>query len=152
MDGVEHHLRNGKNNIHYHLDFVLDFCRMEKREMNHDYAHCLDYTKDCPKECFRAELQRDIAENRSEFVGVPMTYAHLRGKEECELVNDTDVTDRNVGKWNGAYVKCEKNILVQQSVRAFELPCDGCKFVGTYDTDFPCSRCIRREKDYYEQE
>lgn len=30
--------------------------------------------------------------------------------------------------------------------------CDGCRHVGTYDTDFPCSGCIRREKDYYEQE
>lgn len=30
--------------------------------------------------------------------------------------------------------------------------CDGCRNVGTYDTDFPCSVCIRREKDYYEQE
>lgn len=29
------------------------------------------------------------------------------------------------------------------------LTCDGCKHVDTYDTDFPCSRCIRREKDYY---
>lgn len=67
--------------------------------MNHDYAHCLDYTKDCPKECFRAELQRDIEENRSEFIGVPLTYAHLGGTEECELANDTDVPDRKVGKW-----------------------------------------------------
>lgn len=32
------------------------------------------------------------------------------------------------------------------------LTCDGCRFVGTYDTEFPCSRCIRREKDYYDQE
>ena len=32
------------------------------------------------------------------------------------------------------------------------LICDGCRYVGTYDTDFPCSRCIRREKDYYAQE
>lgn len=30
--------------------------------------------------------------------------------------------------------------------------CDGCRHVGTYDTDFPCSACIRREKDYYAQE
>lgn len=67
--------------------------------MNHDYAHCLDYTKDCPKECFRAELQRDIEENRSEFIGVPLTHAHLRGKEECEFVKDTDVPDKKVGKW-----------------------------------------------------
>lgn len=27
--------------------------------------------------------------------------------------------------------------------------CDGCRYVGTYDTNFPCSRCLRREKDYY---
>ena len=32
------------------------------------------------------------------------------------------------------------------------LTCDGCRHVGTYDTDFPCNGCIRREKDYYEQE
>lgn len=32
------------------------------------------------------------------------------------------------------------------------LTCDGCRHVGTYDTDFPCSMCIRREKDYYAPE
>ena len=32
------------------------------------------------------------------------------------------------------------------------ITCDGCKFVGTYDTDFPCRNCIRREKDYYAQD
>ena len=32
------------------------------------------------------------------------------------------------------------------------ITCDGCRFVGTYDTDFPCCSCIRREKDYYEPE
>ena len=32
------------------------------------------------------------------------------------------------------------------------ITCDGCKFVGTYDTDFPRRNCIRREKDYYAQE
>lgn len=30
------------------------------------------------------------------------------------------------------------------------LSCDGCKHNDTYDTDFPCPICIRREKDYYE--
>ena len=28
--------------------------------MNHDYVHCLDYTEDCPEECFRAMLVRDL--------------------------------------------------------------------------------------------
>ena len=32
------------------------------------------------------------------------------------------------------------------------ITCDGCRFVGTYDTDLPCCYCIRREKDYYEKE
>lgn len=32
------------------------------------------------------------------------------------------------------------------------ITCDGCRFVGTYDTDFPCCGCVRREKDYYEPE
>ncbi len=60
--------------------------------MNHDYAHCLDYTENCPMDCFRAELKRDIEENRSEFIGVPLTYAHLAGTDECKLVKDKDVT------------------------------------------------------------
>lgn len=32
------------------------------------------------------------------------------------------------------------------------ITCDGCRFVGTYDTDFPCCSCVRREKDYYAPE
>ena len=27
--------------------------------------------------------------------------------------------------------------------------CNGCKFVGTYDTEFPCATCSRKTKDYY---
>ena len=30
--------------------------------------------------------------------------------------------------------------------------CNGCKFVGCYDTDFPCANCVRKDKDYYEPE
>lgn len=32
------------------------------------------------------------------------------------------------------------------------ITCDGCRFVGTYDTDFPCRNCLRKERDYYEPE
>lgn len=68
--------------------------------MNHDYAHCLDYTKDCPKDCFRAELQRDIEENRSEFIGVPLTYARLGGTIECKFAKDKNVTNKVwMGEW-----------------------------------------------------
>jgi len=27
--------------------------------------------------------------------------------------------------------------------------CTGCKFVGTYETEFPCAVCERKTKDYY---
>lgn len=29
--------------------------------MNHDYAHCMDFKDECPQECFRAQLVRDIS-------------------------------------------------------------------------------------------
>lgn len=41
---------------------------------------------------------------------------------------------------------------IVEALQPLVLTCDGCRHVGTYDTDFPCSVCIRREKDYYEQE
>ena len=28
--------------------------------MNHDYAHCSDYRKDCPKDCFRAQITKEL--------------------------------------------------------------------------------------------
>lgn len=30
-----------------------------------------------------------------------------------------------------------------------DLSCDGCKFCGQFEYQFPCKVCIRREKDYY---
>ena len=48
--------------------------------MNHDYAHCADYEKTCPKDCFRAELVRDLS--RRPFL-YPVTWARFYGTEEC---------------------------------------------------------------------
>ena len=31
----------------------------------------------------------------------------------------------------------------------WDTDCNGCKFVGTYDTEFPCANCSRKTKDYY---
>lgn len=66
--------------------------------MNHDYAHCLDYTPNCPKECFRAQLQRDLEERRSEFIGVPLTCSHLSGTVECKLANSHNKV------WKGEWI------------------------------------------------
>lgn len=35
---------------------------------------------------------------------------------------------------------------------ALRMDCNGCKFVGWYDTEFPCVNCIRKNKDYYTSE
>lgn len=48
--------------------------------MNHDYAHCMDYTDDCPKECFRAELVREALGKHWAMID----FAHFRGTEECK--------------------------------------------------------------------
>lgn len=51
--------------------------------MNHDYAHCADFTEDCPKECFRAQLTRDL-KRRINLGGLPLTWMHFKGTEECK--------------------------------------------------------------------
>lgn len=54
--------------------------------MDHDYAHCLDYRDDCPKECFRGELVRDLMTNPN----APRinTWSHLRETDICIRESD----------------------------------------------------------------
>lgn len=33
---------------------------------------------------------------------------------------------------------------------ALRSDCNGCRFVGAYDTEFPCANCVRKNKDYYD--
>lgn len=47
--------------------------------MNHDYAHCLDCKDDCPEECFRAQLVRDLKN-----YPYPVSWMHLEDTEECQ--------------------------------------------------------------------
>ena len=42
-----------------------------------------------------------------------------------------------------------KYLEVSEPVQPHQVDCTGCKFVGTYDTDFPCANCLRKTKDYY---
>lgn len=61
--------------------------------MNHDYTHCIDYNPDCPNECFRARLERDL--NNILFLKYYLkdktlsyiSYAHLSNTDECPLNN-----------------------------------------------------------------
>lgn len=54
--------------------------------MNHDYAHCAGFRKDCPKKCFRAQLVRDLEQwdkELSEGKYHIVSWMHLEGTEEC---------------------------------------------------------------------
>lgn len=66
--------------------------------MNHDYVHCLDYSEDCPEECFRAALNRDLQKiNPVKLISVHLAWSFLKGTDEClitreEVPNDTNET------------------------------------------------------------
>lgn len=51
--------------------------------------------------------------------------------------------------WTGGIVDAIDAIKRLPSAQ-YVLTCDGCRHVGTYDTDFPCNVCVRMRKDYYE--
>ena len=73
----------------------------------------------------------------------------------CDLISRQAAIDAvNKREWltQGAKEILAEVIEQLPSAQPLVLTCDGCRHVGTYDTDFPCSGCIRREKDYYEQE
>ena len=48
--------------------------------MNHDYAHCADYTDKCPERCFRGALVRDL---KRRPYPLPVSWMHLEGTNEC---------------------------------------------------------------------
>lgn len=81
----------------------------------------------------------------------------LRNEQTC--VKAADACDRDCGSC--PLVKPTEDILeaYETAIRMLESPsaqyvltCNGCRHIGTYDTDFPCNGCVRREKDYYEPE
>lgn len=75
----------------------------------------------------------------------------------------------DISEWYlDAYKKIEKQVIPEHTKRSedadtsqtdAEIPknslrsdCTGCRFVGTYDTEFPCANCVRKNKDYYSAE
>ena len=52
--------------------------------MNHDYAHCLDFSKDCPKDCFRAKLTKDLKENAYKYAWKEWDWMSFKGTKECK--------------------------------------------------------------------
>ena len=91
--------------------------------MNHDCAHCLDYTENCPGICFRAELVRDLQKRITEFVGVPITWSNFKGTEECMLRKETKMDEREFMEWfidavvtSDLYWDCERNEIIDEAI------------------------------------
>lgn len=52
--------------------------------MNHDYAHCLDQTDNCPKNCFRRQLNEELKRNPKIVPMGLVSWMHFRGTGMCE--------------------------------------------------------------------
>ena len=48
--------------------------------MNHDYAHCLDYNVECPEECFRGQLVKDL---KSSNQCMTVSWMSFEVTDEC---------------------------------------------------------------------
>lgn len=70
--------------------------------------------------------------------------------------SDTPQTDCDKCIWNVCnYNKVEWDADTPQTdipKSTLRTDCTGCKFVGSYDTEFPCANCVRKNKDYYDAE
>ena len=116
---------------------VLDDCRFAS-EQEKKYAYSL----------MEQVASADVKDTNDTIYRQAAIDSLGKGLSKIPYMNNTDAD----------MIRRDERICCIQEVR--ELPsaqppvltCDGCRHVGTYDTDFPCSGCIRREKDYYEQE
>ena len=57
--------------------------------MNHDYAHCLDQTKSCPKNCFRRQLNEDLKHIEGYGIGW-ISWMHFRGAGVCQIEEEEE--------------------------------------------------------------
>ena len=106
------------------------------------YWEVCEYPWVCPdREQLATKLQQtcsatDTISRQAAIDAIRASTSKYTGFMEMEMYTDDDA------------VEAIEDLPSAQPV----ITCDGCKFVGTYDTDFPCRNCIRREKDYYAQE
>lgn len=105
--------------------------------MNHDYAHCVDFQDDCPRECFRAELVRKL-HRRPDLVRMPVSWMHFKGTEECKRMKDDGKKnghEKNTGKW----IKPNNQVAVAQD----EWICSSCHYLVLHRHKF-CPNCGKK--------
>ena len=75
--------------------------------MNHDnYAHCIDFTDNCPKNCFRAQLVRDLNDHRDKYPPTyPVSWMHMLGMNECKKTEEYLASHPKAKKWIDEKIK-----------------------------------------------
>lgn len=58
--------------------------------MNHDNAHCADFLDDCPEECFRAQLVRDLKRDPTQVPFGITSWMSFMGDAECLRARDDE--------------------------------------------------------------
>ena len=48
--------------------------------MNHDATHCFNYSEECPKTCYRAQLTEEL--NRIDY-DLPVSFAMFKHTDHC---------------------------------------------------------------------
>jgi hypothetical protein len=63
--------------------------------MNHDCAHCLDWDRTCPEDCFRAKVTADLESpnTRTRLLGIPLTWSSFAGTPECKRCGGDSPTE-----------------------------------------------------------
>ena len=49
----------------------------------------MDHRDDCPKDCFRAKLTKDL-KKRIDLLGMPFTWMHFKWTKECKRKEVTE--------------------------------------------------------------
>lgn len=53
--------------------------------MNHDNSHCIDFKDDCPNDCYRAQLVRDLERN---YLYMAVTWSSFKDTPECKRAGE----------------------------------------------------------------
>ena len=130
---------------------------------NEEQIARLDEAIDMAMDALRAQAER--TEERTETHGVCLDAIDRQAtidalEKVAELFpwrvpGNRDSYDRYNEAWNDAIGRAEieiEKLPSAQPEHTSNNDCNGCKFVGCYDTDFPCANCIRKNKDYYAPE
>ena len=92
--------------------------------MNHDNAHCVNWTKDCPEDCFRGQLTKEYM--KPDYPVSPVSWVNLYGTEECPLITPGE------RKYHVSYMVVYDDVVTAKSpVEAAEIVAASCP----YDVD-----------------